>query len=193
MIACNDSAPTPAISGTPTPVMYRPSINVTRADYNRAVALWQAQGITEYEITVNELSLRSNNDYPETMRVSGDTVTFLRSIMAAPVPYTISRADLEDLGADNTVDGLFDKVANALNYAEQETDVDSQIVFVVRFDPTFGYASYFEGSCEERKTPQPRDSSSACPSDTYLRVQTSDFKVLKRSASPVALTPTGLP
>lgn len=184
----------PSPSGIPTniPALYSPSINITRADYNQAVALWQSQGITEYEMTVNELSLRSNNDYPEIFRVKGDEVTVLYST-GIPTPITMSRSELEPVITDNTVEGLFETVADALSYAEQATNEGFQTVYDVRFDPTFGYVSYFMTACEERRTPQPGVSGYACPSDTSFRVQTSDFKVLSRSTPPNIATPTVQP
>lgn len=191
LIGCNTIAGPPA--ATSTPATYRPSINITRTDYNRAMTLWSSTGITEYELTVNELSLRSNNDYPETFRVTGDKVTFFRSILAAPTPFTMSRSDLDALGADNTIDGLFAKVADALSYTEQQTNIDSQTVFEVHFDPSFGYPIYFQTDCQERKAPQAGEAAYRCPSDTYLRVRTSDFKVLSRSTSLATPTLTILP
>ncbi len=188
------TTPTTSISTIPpsTPALYRPSINITRADYNQAVALWQSHGITAYEVTVNELSLRSSNN-TETFRVEGNTVTVLGMFGSAPTPVTVSRSDLEAIDADNTVEGLFDKVADALSYAEQVTGEDLQMVFEIRFDPTFGYVSYFMTDCEERKTPQAGDWDYACGTDTLMRLRTSNFKVLNRSSTQVADIPTGLP
>lgn len=187
------TTPTTSISAIPasTSALYRPSINITRTNYNQALALWQSYGITEYEITVNELSLRSSNN-TETFRVEGNTVTVLGMFGSAPTPVTVSRSDLDAIDADDTVEGLFETVADALSYAEQATSEGFQTVYEVRFDPTFGYVSYFKTDCEERSTPQPGLPTYTCPSDTSFRVRTSNFKVLSSGTSRNIAIPTAV-
>jgi hypothetical protein len=149
-------------------------------------------------LTTNELSLRSNNDRPEMFRVKGDDVTILTSLWDAqtttPTPVTLHRSDLE---ADNTIDGLFARTDEALRDAAQRTSIDSQTVYEIHIDPTLGYVTYYDTECQERLTPQVGEPLYNCPTDTYVRVRVSNFKVLSRvgpvTERPALATPTSAP
>jgi len=170
----------PTASADATGIAYRPSINITRANYEAAVNKWKAQGILEYEISTNEVSLRSENGYPETYRVNGDNITILSTIWDShPTPSTINIAD--DPYA-NTVEGLFAHTDVALNDASTRISLGSQTVYDIQFDPTYGYVTSYYTVCEERTKPIPSISGRTdnyCPTDTYIRIKVSDFKVLR--------------
>jgi hypothetical protein len=186
LVACDSTPATPAT--VPVAAKYKPSINITRADYDAALKLWQSQGISEYEITAREVSERSGNGYPETYRVKGDEVTVLQSILRPgdphPTPIILTQSQLI-LG--NTVEGLF-KLADQAT-ADQREDRNSQTVYDIRFDPTYGYVTYFEVNCYERVTPTGRRTILNCPSDSYMQVKSSDFKTLSRDAPDATAVP----
>jgi hypothetical protein len=187
LAACDSTPATPTT--VPIAAKYKPSINITRADYDAALKLWESQGISAYEITAREVSERSGNGYPETYRVKGDEVTVLQSIFRPgelyPTPLILTQAQLM-LG--NTVEGLFERADRAT--ADQREGRNSQIVYDVRFDPTYGYVSYFEIDCYERVTPTGSRTVLNCPSDSYTQVKSSDFKVLSRKPSDSTAIPT---
>jgi hypothetical protein len=186
LVACDYTPTTPTT--VPIATKYKPSINITRADYDAALKLWESQGISEYEITAREVSERSGNGYPETYRVKGDEVTVLQSMLRPgelyPTPIILTQAQLI-LG--NTVEGLFKRADRAI--ADQREDRDSQIVYDIRFDPAYGYVTHFEGNCYERVTPTGRRATLNCPSDSYMLVKSSDFKVLSRNAPDATAVP----
>jgi hypothetical protein len=176
LCACDSSLP-PA---TPTPAVYKQSINITHADYDAAVRLWQSQKVTEYEVTTREVSERSSNGYPEIFRVKGDEITILRSWWTGqnvtPSPVIVRRSDLVP---DNTVEGLFSSVEVALTDVDQRTSIDRQTVYSITLDPVFGFVTSYDVACEERSR-----ASHDCPSETSMRIEVSDFKVLSRTITP---------
>jgi hypothetical protein len=198
LAACDStaSAPLPPITASPTVatagITYRPSINITRADYEAALNKWKAQGVLEYEITTQEISLRSTNGYPETFRVNGDDVTILQTILDSnPTPLTVHKSDL--LPLENTVEGLFAHVDSAFDDAARRTSIDSQTIYEIQFDPTFGYVTSYFTDCHERGTSSADTSRRHCPTDTYARIEVIQFKVLRSSHLPTALSsPTAL-
>src|SRR5437762_806934 len=71
LVACSSDEemvpPTPALA-TLTPVLATPtvvpaSINITRKDYEVALAKWQSQGIEEYEVEISEIPHASDTAY----------------------------------------------------------------------------------------------------------------------------------
>jgi hypothetical protein len=186
LFACDYTPATPTTA--PIATKYKPSISITRVDYDAALKLWESQGISEYEITAREVSERSGNGYPETYRVKGDEVTVLQSMLRPgelyPTPLILTQAQLI-LG--NTIEGLFERADRAI--ADQREDRNSQTVYDIRFDPTYGYVTYFEVNCYERVTPTGRRTVLNCPSDSYMQVKSSDFKVLSRDAPAATAVP----
>ncbi len=185
------SLPTSPPSVTVTPTIPPPRSNITRADYNAALAKWQQQGITDYEISVYELSLNLTNGGVYRLRVQGDQLTVLsnpylfRDTRAAtPTPYPAADAD-----RFNTVAGLFADIDRELISVEQGKMAGGQVlpfVYQVRFDPVLGYPTAIDTKCEEPTTL----GSMICPSDTFVRRNVPSLIVLART--PVT-TPTKRP
>ncbi|MDQ2809979.1 MAG: DUF6174 domain-containing protein [Chloroflexota bacterium] len=156
------SPPAPTVAVSPT---IPPRINITRADYTAALAKWQRQGITDYEISVYQLSLGVNG--VSRLRVQGDQAT----VLANPYQYPD-----DELARIYTVAGLFAEVDAALREVEQDGAYGRSfpMVYNVTFDSVLGYPRHFDQGCYEPMT----DSPSVCPSDTFVTRKVQSLTVL---------------
>jgi hypothetical protein len=111
----------------------KPRINITRGQYEHALAKWRAQKIEEYEITVDIMAFFGG---PMTLHVSdyGNTVGQL-----APVerPASILTTEEMDYLKEDTIEGMFAEIDAAL--VDSNVDGDSYLAYQVSFDPNLGY------------------------------------------------------
>jgi len=179
LVAC-DSPLLPPLrpSVTTTPAIPPPRSNITRADYNAALAKWQQQGITDYEISVYQLSLGVNGVYQ--LRVQGDQVTVLSN--TSPYPADSSARIY-------TVAGLFAEIEGYLTDVERGKVEGSQIlpfVYWVTFDPVLGYPTSLSSGCEDPIYP----GAYTCPSDTSVTRTVRDLTVLAPGTATPPVPPT---
>src|SRR5207253_1952275 len=125
-----------------------------------------AQGIVDYDITVREVSLSSENGDAWFLQVRGNNVGVLGIPMRQPQPHqtvTPWPADKIDLGY--TVAGLFAEVDQDLQAVEQPRGwvKGLPMVYRIQFDPDLGYPRQLSGACQE-----PSPSTPVCPSDTSV-------------------------
>jgi hypothetical protein len=120
--------------GTASPTPTPPAINITRQQYEEALAKWQASGVDEYEITKSTITPWGGTT---SVHVSdhGKTIHNLR-----PDDSSWLEPDESD-----TVEGMFKEVDELLRRAA-ETDIATAMAkdgsydaFAVEFDPDLGY------------------------------------------------------
>jgi Family of unknown function (DUF6174) len=121
-------------AGTPEPTPTEaPFINITREQYEQALATWKSQGAEEYEVTVTygAFSLWSG---VWTLKVSPDSVEALSFSRGDPAePTAIPQADQSFLRM-LTVEGQFEDIKRAMDNPEE-----SPTTWTVEFHPTQGY------------------------------------------------------
>jgi len=146
LVAC-DSPLLPPLrpSVTTTPAIPPPRSNITRADYNAALAKWQRQGISDYEISVYQLSLGVNGVYR--LRVQGDQVTVLSNPYIYPQYPTATPYPAHDSERIYTVAGLFAEIDEDLTVVERGKSYGG-FVYWVLFDPVLGYPNSIGSGCE---------------------------------------------
>lgn len=115
----------------PTPTRF-PYINVTRQQYDAALAKWRAQGITEYEIVVDYYAFNRQLMGKWTLHVQTDGTT----------PHVISASRWGEKNPEIdvdflTVEDMFSVVEDRLNYIS-----DTNLYWNVSFHPTLGYPSF---------------------------------------------------
>ena len=122
--------------------VYTPTINITRANYEAALAKWQAQNISEYEIAVSEVSL---DGHGRILRVEKGNVTVVGYFYSGtPVVETIPTAGVaSERDLVNTVDGLFKRVKNILTYGicPGRGTTEFAADYEIEFDEKLGYPS----------------------------------------------------
>ena len=143
--------PTPS-GGSPTPVL-QPYANITRAQYEEAIAKWRTAGVQRYRIRLNygafslfggswTLTVNSSAGRPVVEEYAAEQGG--RNAGATPTP--------EDLH-NFTVEGLFERVGEIITNAPPEgpTTVpvptpggDIPFYYLVTFDPTLGYPTVIE-------------------------------------------------
>ncbi len=125
----------------------RSTVNITEDDYRKALARWQASGITEYELKLDR------NQAEVTLRVTGgpNIQVISQSYRGAKV------SDLEDIPEVTelqqfTVERLFDTVASSLHTVEAGASAGTNnpqgsyfYDYDIRFDPALGYPTYIMG------------------------------------------------
>jgi hypothetical protein len=129
---------------TPVPTI-PPRINITRSEYEQALARWKAQKVEEYEITVD---IRAYFGGSHTLRVSdnGNKVEQL-----APVAQEAS--DLPPVVMDylkrNTVEAMFGQIGEVfadIDSSGTPARTESEDVYMdqVRFDTVLGYPQHMK-------------------------------------------------
>ncbi len=167
------SPPAPTLASTPT--IPPPRSNITRADYNAALAKWQGQGITDYEISVYQLSLGVDGVYR--LRVQGDAVTVLSSPDQNPPNPTATPYPAYDFERSYTVAALFTEVNFGLAHVERGSLENGQVlrfVYKITFDPVWGYPRSIDIACNDPAYP----ATPVCPTDTFVSWQVQSLTVL---------------
>ena len=124
-----------------------PRINITRSEYDQALAKWQAQKIEEYEITTETRAFMGGT---LTLHVSdyGNKVEQLAPKVRLASDLTAQ--DIEFLKRD-TVEGLFAQVddiladSNVFKTAAMYVSGDFYMAYEVSFHPDLGYPQYMSG------------------------------------------------
>jgi hypothetical protein len=134
---------TPA-SATPVPTI-PPRINITRSEYEQALAKWQTQKIEEYEITVDVKALFGGT---YTLRVSdyGNMVEQLAPVVRLASDLTAE--EVEYLKRD-TIEGMFEQIGEVfadIDSSGTPSGTESGELYMdeVRFDPVLGYPQHMK-------------------------------------------------
>jgi hypothetical protein len=122
-------------------------INITRGEYEQALARWNAQKIEEYDITTDTRAFMGGT---MTVHVSafGNKVEELAPV-ARPLD-TLTTDDIKYLKED-TVEGLFATIGDAFKDNEQiktsavPASEQFYMVYHVSFDPRLGYPNHIVG------------------------------------------------
>ncbi len=159
----NTPTDTPTITGTPTPtptftetpqatfittpgprpttiVKQGPGINVARQQYEDALAKWRSHNILEYEIVVKYDSFAPFAGAWD-LRVAGDKIDIVGYTDAGGAPAT--PAVPGDTLSFLTVDQQFAAIEHVIN-GGSFGPIQSQVDYVVTFDPAFGYPASVE-------------------------------------------------
>jgi hypothetical protein len=149
-----DSGP----AATPTPVVDNtPGVNITQADYDAALAKWEALNVQEYNenVTYDAFAITRGTWDLHVTTSAIEPVSFSQNGTPA-TPPTIEGDAFRLL----TVDGMFNNVARAL--ADQSSQ-DYQFRYEVRFDPEKGYPTFFSA----RSVPNPETNSGVLADADY--------------------------
>jgi hypothetical protein len=162
--------------------VYTPTINITRAEYEAALATWQAQGIFEYEIAVSDVSFMGRGTI---LHVTGDKVKVLGYfysredpvVQATPTTNEPSEYDLE-----NTVDGLFKHVDSILTYGvcPMRGPMAFPVAYKIEFDPALGYPSKIGRSGYEPEEWAAQGIYNTMPAHSSYTKRVEKFEIIKR-------------
>lgn len=123
-----------------------PGINVTRQEYDAALAKWQAAGIEEYEIVVSYSQVYSNRSGTWTLRVKGGDIEVINRLRDG-VPTTPEPDMSGDMLKFLTVDAMFARIMGVLGDPNQGKitigDNSYETEYKVTFDSTLGYPQLF--------------------------------------------------
>ncbi|MEO8285490.1 MAG: hypothetical protein ABI670_03525 [Chloroflexota bacterium] len=140
----------PSTTAEPAPAL-QPYVNITRAEYESALALWNSQQIKRYNIVanINALSLLRGS-WQLVVRATNGTEQierFGRAESSESVPPGTTAENVRDL----TVSGLFERVRSILDDAPAGTPVPGTLsmYYKISFDPTLGYPTVIEGHPNE--------------------------------------------
>ncbi|HEX8218973.1 MAG TPA: hypothetical protein VF914_07135 [Chloroflexia bacterium] len=117
-----------------------PRINISRSDYEQALAKWRAQAVDEYVITLagTETKMRVSNG-------GRDIVVLSPLDMSTPTPRFVEYLK------SKTVEGMFAEIEKALasdgvmHFPGESEGPTFYIAYTVRFHPELGYPTYLEG------------------------------------------------
>lgn len=118
----------------------RPVLNITREEYEGALAKWKAQGAQEYRIVIDYLAFSLYRG-TWTLQVKGgdvQVISFSQGNQPVAAPPTPEKEFFELL----TVEGQFATINRALNGQPGnlgELDSGPQASYIVEFDPALGY------------------------------------------------------
>jgi hypothetical protein len=122
---------------TPTP----PVINITRQQYEEALAKWRAAGIEEYEVTVAIYAYPGGTN---TLRV-GDHGKKILILQPSPTPAITPDPQYPEYLQEYTIEGMFAEIDDALK-SVATADIDTALTkdgfytaYSVEFDPDLGY------------------------------------------------------
>lgn len=126
--------------------VYTPTINITRGDYEAALAKWNAQGISEYEIAVNNVALGGQGTI---LRVTSDKVQVLGYFYSDDSPIVQSTPETTEpskYDLENTVAGLFEHVDGILNFGVCPNigEMAFPVEYEIEFDQALGYPARIE-------------------------------------------------
>ncbi|MDQ5825178.1 MAG: DUF6174 domain-containing protein [Chloroflexota bacterium] len=118
---------------------YTPTINITRNDYEAALAKWRVQQIYEYEVNVEHVAMMG---FRGRIHVTGDHVEVLPTIINGEprIPAGKARA------GDYTVEALFDQVDIILTQGlcPATGEWAFPVAYDVAFHPDMGYPTHIE-------------------------------------------------
>ncbi len=167
--------PTQAVATT-TPILASPTappptINITRKDYEEALAKWESQGIEEYEIEYGEIPHASNDEGRSNYYVRGSAWANLPEVWPTSgviaTPVSVSIRDYPE-----PIHSLFAEVEQALRFVE--SNGQAPMVYRVEFDATLGYPGLYEENCLDEYT------FTRCGTDSHTRKRIIRLEVLKR-------------
>ncbi|HKP52757.1 MAG TPA: DUF6174 domain-containing protein [Chloroflexia bacterium] len=162
-----------SIGGPLDNIVHPPRVNITLEDYERALNKWKAQGIQEYEITVDTFAFLGGTS---SLRVSDEArkITILRP----PEPEWTPEPDILDYVRADTVEGMFEEIKAVLDDAQifhtpaMGGSGRFYMAYRVEFHPELGYPTRFEG--------RPVTEPGAYVFDADFAKRVTEFKVLKR-------------
>ena len=150
VIASPTLVSTPTLDERPTDYAATPTVNITRQQYEEALARWHAQGVLEYEVEVDYLALSP---------IDGTWQLKVRVVEGKPelISYLRERVDIhyvtcgkspnslcEELQSRATVEGLFDWGVRDWLDALNSNSAHGEFGIVVAFHSTLGYVTSFE-------------------------------------------------
>jgi hypothetical protein len=121
-------------AATSSPVatsILRPYINVTRQQYETALARWRSQGIREYSIKLQYIvfNYQLMGTWDLLIQTDGNKEKIVNALR---------NKETSPLAADFlTVESMFETVKNKLDYKSE-----AELYWEVSFDPALGYPSY---------------------------------------------------
>lgn len=128
-----------SVKGNPTAP--ESPLNITRKDYDEALAKWHASAIEEYQITINTLGFAGGS---RTLRVS-DQGAKIAIIATGEMPSPNPDPETIRSIREYTVDGMFASVKNLLDDGKviqsgaTMNTRSSSIAYKVEFDPDLGF------------------------------------------------------
>jgi len=143
--------PTTALRGlsvdptaAPTP-SDTPPIDITRADYEQALAKWRAQKVEEYQITT-EMRAFMGGVRTLTVKDKGNSIVILE-----PTPVRTPEPDSFEYVKGDTIEGMFYEIDAMLDNAQvihspaMMSTGGFYMAYHVEFDPTIGYPRFMSG------------------------------------------------
>jgi hypothetical protein len=140
--------------------------NISGNEYEQARARWQAQGITEYEVTLQRVCFCPFSDFQ--LHVVDGKIDPTRSTIQGQ-PITESADDIEKDYGTLTVEGQFRGVRQLLG---RGLTLDSEVYTTITFDPVLGYVS------RVNDTPQPGVETT----DLFYTYEVTQLKIIKTTA-----------
>jgi hypothetical protein len=153
-------------------------INVSRQEYQAALARWRTLGVEEYEITIHADAFIDGGD--RTIHVSNGGATL---VSIDPPSYNLTDPRAIAYLRSDTVEGMFEDIQAVLGDQIQfdptyYSRVSPSMVFTVKFHPQMGYPTEFSGGCRATWPWQ------GCPTDIDWRRVVTSLSILKQ-ISPV--------
>ena len=146
-------------------------INITRSEYEQALAKWQAQKVEEYEITTDT---RAFSGGIQTLHVS-DYGNKVEEVAPNAGPFNTLTAEEIKYLKEDTVEGLFAKIDASLKDSEifktgaMRGGGDCYMVYQVTFHPYFGYPDHYV-----------QRPSNHCPTDMDWDETVTNIKIIKQ-------------
>lgn len=153
---------------------YTPTVDISRNDYEAALARWQAQQIYEYEA---DIQMVSRLGFKGRIHVTGDHAEAMPTIINGEQRVPLH----EDLAGEFTVEALFDHVGTILTRGlcpvtgEWAFPVD----YYVAFHPDMGYPTRIARSAYEPPEWDAEGRFSTAPAHSSYRITVSNLKVLR--------------
>ncbi len=151
--ACDSGTPaTPTVTQDDTP-----GINITRSDYNSALAKWQVLNVQEYNIS---------EDYSAFSTLAGSWELHVTKDAIEPTSFSRSGTPTTPTPGQDlyllTVDGIFNNIDRVLTDTAQSEQTYA-FQYKVQFDPDKGYPTHFSA----RSVPNPTTGSGVIADADY--------------------------
>lgn len=160
-------------NSTSTVRSYTPTINITRNDYETALAKWRAQEVYEYEIEVEHVA---RMPFEGTLHVTGDQVEVLPIIIDGE-----SYIPIGGIVEDYTVAALFEQVDAILTHGlcTATGEWAFPVAYQIAFDPEKGYPTVVERDANEPPEWQQEGRYSTLPAHSSYWIKVKGLKVLR--------------
>jgi len=151
-----------------------PVINITRQQYNEALAKWRAAGIEEYQMVADTKAFLGGT---LTVRYNNSTGTLL-SKGTNGRPFATPEPEYADYARKDTIEGMFEDIdeilqgSTVLHTAAMMSSGEWYMAYRVEFDPELGYPKRVSG--------RPITSGDAAVYDADFEITITEFQILKK-------------